>query len=168
MNDHITLRAMEPEDLDLLYQIENDRQLWDVGSANVPYSRYILYNYIASSSGDIYSDHQVRLIIENGVGETVGIADVINFDTKNLRAEVGIVIAREHRQKGYAGQTLVKLSEYAMQVLHLHQLYAIVDLTNTISLQVFKNAGYEQYSVLKDWLYDGKKYRDAVLMQIFF
>ena len=168
MNDHITLRAMEPEDLDLLYQIENDRQLWDVGSANVPYSRYILYNYIASSSGDIYSDHQVRLIIENGVGETVGIADVINFDTKNLRAEVGIVIAREHRQKGYAGQTLVKLSEYAMQVLHLHQLYAIVDLTNTISLQVFKNAGYEQHSVLKDWLYDGKKYRDAVLMQIFF
>jgi len=168
MNDHITLRAMEPEDLDLLYQIENDRQLWDVGSANVPYSRYILYNYIASSSGDIYSDHQVRLIVENGVGETVGIADVINFDTKNLRAEVGIVIAREHRQKGYAGQTLVKLSEYAMQVLHLHQLYAIVDLTNTISLQVFKNAGYEQHSVLKDWLYDGKKYRDAVLMQIFF
>ena len=168
MNDPITLRAMEPEDLDLLYQIENDRQLWDVGAANVPYSRYILYNYIASSSGDIYSDHQVRLIIENGVGETVGIADIINFDSKNLRAEVGIVIAREHRQKGYAGQTLCKLSEHAMQVLHIHQLYAIVDLTNTISLQVFKNAGYEQYSVLKDWLYDGKKYRDAVLMQIFF
>lgn len=168
MNDPITLRAMEPEDLDLLYQIENDRQLWDVGAANVPYSRYILYNYIASSSGDIYSDHQVRLIIENGVGKTVGIADIINFDSKNLRAEVGIVIAREHRQKGYAGQTLCKLSEYAMQVLHIHQLYAIVDLTNTISLQVFKNAGYEQYSVLKDWLYDGKKYRDAVLMQIFF
>ena len=168
MNDPINLRAMEPEDLDLLYKIENDRQLWDFGSANVPYSRYVLHDYIATSSGDIYSDRQVRLIIENGVGEAVGIADVINFDVKNMRAEVGIVIAREHRQKGYASLALHKMSEYVEQVLHLHQLYAIVDQANNISLQLFKNEGYKEGSVLKDWLYDGKKYRDAVLMQIFF
>ena len=27
----ITLRAMEPEDLEVLYTIENDRSLWDMG-----------------------------------------------------------------------------------------------------------------------------------------
>ena len=37
MNEQLTLRAMEPEDIDLLYRIENDRSLWDVGSTNVPY-----------------------------------------------------------------------------------------------------------------------------------
>ena len=26
----VTLRAMEPEDLDVLYQIENDRSLWNI------------------------------------------------------------------------------------------------------------------------------------------
>ena len=29
------LRAIEPEDLDLLYQIENDQSLWKVGATNV-------------------------------------------------------------------------------------------------------------------------------------
>ena len=62
-SDKVTLRAMEPEDLDLLYRIENDRQLWDVGSTNVPYSRYVLHDYIANSSGDVYTDRQVRLIV---------------------------------------------------------------------------------------------------------
>ena len=35
----IHLRALEPEDLDMLYQIENNRELWSVGVTNVPYSR---------------------------------------------------------------------------------------------------------------------------------
>ena len=61
----VRLRAMEPEDLDLLYRIENDQELWCLGSTNVPYSRYTLHDYVANSTGDIYSDKQVRLIIEN-------------------------------------------------------------------------------------------------------
>ena len=44
----VSLRAIEPEDLDLLYRIENDRNLWNVGTTNVPYSRYTLHDYIAN------------------------------------------------------------------------------------------------------------------------
>jgi diamine N-acetyltransferase len=40
----IKLRAIEPEDLDLLYRIENDADLWAVGATNVPYSRYTLHD----------------------------------------------------------------------------------------------------------------------------
>ena len=61
----IRLRAIEPEDLDLLYRIENDRELWNVGTTNVPYSRYTLHDYLATSCDDIYADKQVRMVIEN-------------------------------------------------------------------------------------------------------
>ena len=37
--DEIILRALEPEDLDVLYSIENDIELWSVGYTTVPYSR---------------------------------------------------------------------------------------------------------------------------------
>lgn len=33
---------MEPEDLDVLYEIENDAEMWHIGAVNVPYSRYLL------------------------------------------------------------------------------------------------------------------------------
>ena len=93
----VHLRAIEPEDLDMLYTIENDTSMWNVGTTSVPYSRYTLYEYIANSKNDIYTDRQVRMMIENGDREIVGIVDLINFDPKHLRAEIGIAIAKHLR-----------------------------------------------------------------------
>ena len=87
-NEKIRLRAMEPEDLDVLYQIENNQKLWDVGTTNVPYSRYALQNYIVSQTNDIFADRQLRLMIENEEGQTIGIIDIINFEPQHQRAEV--------------------------------------------------------------------------------
>lgn len=164
MND-VTLRAMEPEDLDLLYRIENDNSLWNVGVTNVPYSRYLLRDFIASSTGDIYKDGQVRLIVENSEHETVGIVDLVNFDARNCRAEVGIVIESQYRRKGYASKTLSLIADYARQVLHLHQLYAIISKENRTSLELFSQQGYEVASEMKDWLFTGKEYVPALLLQ---
>ena len=163
----IKLRAIEPEDLDLLYKIENDTRLWNVGSTNVPYSRYTLHDYIANSSDDIYADRQLRLIIELEEGRTVGIIDLMNFSPQHLRAEVGIVILDSERRKGYALAALYQLCDYAQRVLHLHQLYGIIAHENEAALQLFEKAGFQQQSVLHEWLFDGKNYRDAVTVQQF-
>lgn len=168
MNPNIHLRAIEPEDLDLLYRIENDQELWAVGNTNVPYSRYVLRDYIAHARGDIYQDQQVRFMIEDVEGRVVGIADIVSFDPKNLRAEVGIVILKEQRRQGYATATLQALAQYAVHTLHLHQLYVFIDADNASSLQLFRKSGYQASATLHDWLYDGQKFHDAVLMQIFF
>ena len=168
MNPSVILRAMEPEDLDLLYKIENDQHLWNVGATNVPYSRYVLHDYIANASGDIYTDQQVRFIVENIKGQTVGVVDITNFDAKNCRAEVGIVIVSEYRHRGYGQLTLRQIADYSLRVLHLHQLYALIDADNSYSQQLFHKAGFQDTATIKDWLYDGRSYHDAVLMQIFF
>ena len=167
MNRNIRLRAIEPEDLDLLYRIENDSSLWNVGATNVPYSRYTLHDYIASSSDDIYADRQVRLIIETQHGETVGLADLINFSPQHRRAEVGIVIMEPQRRRGYALEALEAMGDYALRVVHLHQLYAVVAEDNEAARQLFLKAGFHQQQVLKEWLYDGHEYRNALMMQRF-
>lgn len=168
MKPEIRLRAMEPEDLDLLYKIENDISLWNIGNTNVPYSRYTLHDYIANATGDIYADRQVRLMIENQEGCIVGIVDIVNFDAKNRKAEIGLVIENQFRRQGYATSALGEIAVYAWNVLHLHQLYAYIDTLNTASLHLFKNLGYEQSTELKHWLYDGKEYHNALLVQKFF
>lgn len=167
-NPKVRLRAMEPEDLDLLYRIENDVQLWHVGSSNVPYSRYTLHNYIATSTGDIYTDRQVRLMIENEEGIVVGIVDLVNFDPSNRRAELGLIIEEPYRHAGYAQSTMAQISDYAVNILHLHQLFATIDVTNEPCLQLFRKLGYIESARLKDWLFDGKNYHDAIVMQIVF
>ena len=164
----VKFRAIEPEDLDLLYRIENDRKLWNVGTSNVPYSRYALHDYVAHASSDIYTDRQVRMIIETTEGENVGIVDLVDFDPSNRRAEVGLIILDAFRRRGYGRSTLAKIADYALDVLHLHQLYAIIDVQNETCLQMFRQMGYHESSRLKDWLFDGREYRDAIVMQTFF
>lgn len=164
----IHLRAIEPEDLDLLYRIENDIKLWNVSTTNVPYSRYTLHDYIANASGDIYTDRQVRMMIENAAGKIVGIVDIVNFDPGNRRAELGLIIEGPYRHKGYAQSTMAAIAEYAVNVLHLHQLFAFIDVTNEASILLFRKLGYVESARLKDWLYDGRQYHDAVVMQTVF
>ena len=111
MTSLTTLRAIEPEDLDLLYRIENDARLWNVGTSNVPYSRYVLHDYVAHVTNDIYTDRQVRMMIDNAEGQTVGIVDLVNFDPANRRAELGLVILNDCRRRGYATATLLQLAD---------------------------------------------------------
>lgn len=165
--DIVTLRAMEPEDLDILYKIENDTRLWDVGCTNVPYSRFTLHNYIADSLNDIYTDKQLRLMIENGNGEDVGIIDLMNFEPRHMRAELGIVIMNRYRKNGYASAAIRKIISYARNILHIHQLYAFVDVDNKASESLLLSIGFKKSCRFTDWLYKEGKYNDAILMQYF-
>ena len=60
----IKLRKIEPNDLPFLYQWENDAASWADGANHNPLSQQDLRDYIASTTGDIYRDGQLRLIIE--------------------------------------------------------------------------------------------------------
>ena len=164
----IRLRALEPEDLELLYRIENDDVLWRVGATNVPYSRYVLHDYIASTRSDIYADRQLRLMIEDEGHAVVGIVDLVNFEPRHLRAEVGVVVVADSRRQGYASAALRELCRYAQETLHLNQLYAIIDEENTDAVELFRKSGFSIENTLKNWLFTGKDYHDAVLMQTFF
>lgn len=161
----VVLRALEPEDLDLLYGIENNPEVWDVSPTNVPYSRYVLHNYLANTVNDIYVDKQVRFVIDADKEQCIGLLDVVHFDSKHRRAEVSIVLRKEFRKKGLAQSALLQLLDYSLRVLHLHQLYAVVPKANQTSVDLFTRVGFKINAELKDWLFDGENYNDAVLMQ---
>mgnify|MGYP001157833599 CR=1 FL=1 len=163
----ITLRAIEPEDLDLLYLIENDQELWDIGITNVPYSRYALHQYLANASGDIYTDRQVRLVICDEEGQTVGLVDLFDFNPRHKRAEVGIVIQKAYRDQGFGIAAIRQLIIYAQRILHLRQIYALVSTKNERSIKVFKEVGFQCNAELVDWLYDGEQYVNVIVMQYF-
>lgn len=162
----VTLRALEPEDLDLLYEIENDSDCWAEGVTNVPYSRYALRQFINDSTCDIYRDGQVRMVVQNEGRQPVGFADLVNFSPTHLRAELGLIIFPSCRHRGYATAALEAMRHYARNVLHLHQLYSIVGGGNEYSLRMFQALGLQPTATLNDWLYDGREYHDAKLVVI--
>lgn len=165
-NNEIRLRAPEPEDLDVLYKWENDTGLWALGASIAPFSRYTLRQYLANSTRDIYTDKQLRLMVELlQTGEAIGTVDLYDFDPFHLRAGVGILIDRQFRQQGYGLQTLALLEEYAFEFLNLKQLYAIIPGENSGSIRLFTKANYRQSGMLEKWLSSGDSFHDALVMQ---
>jgi diamine N-acetyltransferase len=163
----VELRAMEPEDLDTLYKIENDKEMWNVSTTNVPYSKYVLHQYIANATNDIYTDKQVRMIAIDDRGETVGIVDLVNFSPQHQRAELGIVVLKERQKQGFGKAIITKIIEYCRNVIHLHQIYGIVASDNISSIKLFNDLNFSEVVRLPHWLYDGKAYKDAIMMQFF-
>ena len=101
ISDHVRLRAMEPEDLELIYEMENDPQEWDISNFTVPYSRYVMKQYLQDSQCDMFADKQLRLIIVRlEDGRPIGTIDVTDFVPMHSRGEVGIVLRKEFRGKG--------------------------------------------------------------------
>lgn len=160
----VVLRAVEPEDLELMYLVENDTGLWKYGASNVPYSRYALRRFIEETRNDIYADGQLRLAVTlRGSGTAVGFVDVQNYDAVHNRAEVGIVIIPEMQHEGYATEALEILSRYAAEVPGLHMLYAVAADNNAAACGLFRRAGFSEKCVLPGWLKAGDGYSDACL-----
>ena len=167
----IILRAVEPEDLELLYLWENDRTVWQVSNTLVPFSRYQLKRYIESDPSDIHAHKQLRMMIDcRETGKpvhTVGSIDLFDFDPIHQRAGLGILIASaDDRRKGYACEAILQMIDYCRNVLFLHQLYCNIAASNTASIHLFKKAGFEITGTKKDWLRTENGWEDEFLLQL--
>ena len=165
----IQLRAPELADLDFMFHVENDTRLWLVSACKVPYSRYLLQQYIETNTHDLYADKQLRLMVEScNEGKLLGIVDLFDFSPADRRAEVGIVIDSECRGKGYGREALEVLCDYAEHVLDLHQLYAYVLEDNMPARHLFASCCFKHTATLPHWIFSDKKYRDVCLYQRLF
>ncbi len=164
----ITLRAIEPEDLELLYDWENNGDYWIISNTITPFSKYTLKRYIKNSHKSIYETGQLRLMIDHSVDKvTIGTIDIFDFDPFHGRAGLGILIAREeYRRKGLASMALKCLVDYCFGTLHLHQLYCNILSNNFESIELFKKAGFSESCVKKDWFRTASGYLDEYFFQM--
>lgn len=166
----IELRAIEPEDIDVLYKWENDQTIWTVSNTIAPYSKYVLTRYIESAHLDIYQSRQLRLMIDVVDGaqkSTVGAVDLFDFEPMHLRAGVGIVIGEvKERGKGIAKKALDELLVYVFEVLQLEQVYCNVLVDNFESLKLFKDKGFEEIGIKRNWVKTPNGFKDEYMLQL--
>lgn len=166
--EKVRLRAIEPEDLELLYEWENSGTYWVISNTVSPFSRFTLKRYIENSHKNIYETGQLRLMIDNIEDNlTIGTIDIFEFDPFHKRAGIGILIANEsYRRKGYASMSIKCLINYCFKTLQLHQLYCNILSTNIESLELFKKHGFMQTGIKKDWILTDKGYLDEYMFQL--
>jgi diamine N-acetyltransferase len=164
----IQLRALEPEDLELLYKWENNDEYWINSNTITPYSRFTLKLYIENAHKSLYESGQLRLMIDLSTEKiTIGTIDIFDFDAYHRRAGIGILIAEEkYRHKGYATTSLQCLINYCFETLQLHQLFCNIVENNMESLELFKKVGFKEIGIKKDWIKTTDSYLDVKMFQL--
>lgn len=184
---NLRLRKIEPSDLPFLYLWENDATMWADSDTHNPLSRHDLHQYIENTTGDIYRDGQLRLIIEESQlsnnrsskcetrtptsqlsifnsqlsTKIVGCIDLFDFDARNRKAAIGMYIAPHARGNGVGKQAVQLLLDYAFGHLQLRMLYAIISVHNAPCSHIYEQMGFTASSVLQDWTLEG----NAILWQ---
>lgn len=154
-NEHIRLRKVEPQDLPYLYRWENDSLSWADSDTHNPLSQKDLRDYIESSTGDIYRDGQLRLIIETAdstITQTIGCIDFFDFDPHNRKAAIGMYLAPEERGKGFGLQAMQLAEEYAFSFLKIRMLYIFVAEDNVTCLKLYDKLHWQRVAILPAWL----------------
>ena len=165
---NLFLRALEPEDLEFVHAIENDENIWNYSNTQTPYSKFLIRQYLENAHLDIYEAKQLRLAIcKNNSQEAIGLIDLFDFDPRNKRAGIGIVIKKvAERGQGFGKESLGLLINYSFKQLNLHQLYANIGVENETSIKLFTTFGFQKCGVKKDWNLIENSYQDEVVFQL--
>ncbi len=171
----IRLRAVEPNDADLLYAWENDCALWAVSGTTEPFSREQMARFVERQlgGGDLLHTGQLRLMIDtkptlpsSEKPRTVGTIDLFDYDPVARRAGIGILVyGADDRGRGYASDAVETLCRYAREVLDLHQLWCGVGARNEASLRLFRRTGFVACGTRRDWHRSPEGYEDEVMLQ---
>jgi diamine N-acetyltransferase len=167
---NISIRALEPSDVGLLYEWENNRSIWPVSYTQIPFSKFILEEFINTAYQDIYTNKQLRLMVQDNASKiTIGVLDLFDFDPQHARCGLGIYVHEDHRKKGVAQESIELVKKYCSETLMLKQVYAHVNASNESSLALFQKAGFEKSGLKKAWTKSAlNTYEDVWFLQHIF
>jgi diamine N-acetyltransferase len=161
----VKFRALEIDDLQWLYVIENDESLWKYSNTIVPFSKEILTKYILNSNRDIFEVKQLRMVIFSDEFNRIGLIDLFDFSPENKRLALGIIIDEKYRNLGAGKNALILIEKWIKKKLDVHQIYVNICEENLISIRLFKSLGYEKVGLKKDWNFYNNKFNNELIFQ---
>ena len=164
-DENLIIRAAEPRDASLIYRWENDQEIWRVSETYMPYSLYQIEEFLLNNR-DLFSVRQIRFIIERKEdNKNIGCIDLYDFDPIHMRAGVGILLQKEFRKQGHAQEALQLLIDYCFNTLMLKQIYCLIDVLNTDSINLFTKIGFVQCGLRKEWIRTPNGFIDEIELQ---
>ncbi|MCM1307529.1 MAG: GNAT family N-acetyltransferase [Butyrivibrio sp.] len=137
------VRELCADDLPRLYEIYDDDAVREFVEPLKDYEREkeLIEAYIHNMYG--LCGFGLWAVIERESGRLIGRAGIsLNEAGGERRMELGYVIAREDRRKGYAFEACAAIKEYAFKTLGAETLYIVTRADNTASAGTAKKLGF--------------------------
>lgn len=142
--EHLRVRKFGTEDTENLYRIHLDEEVkkWIPGEC---YEDPEEAQEAAEFFADCVTKKELPYVLAaelKETGELIGDTGINEVEGKPAEVEIGFVIRRESRGKGYATELLKAMTAYAAETFHVRVLYGRVMKGNNASVRVLEKNGY--------------------------
>lgn len=157
----VTLRAVEREDMDLLWDMINDPAIERMtGASPFPVSKDRQLRWFENYD----QQKDLRLMIQLNDGPAIGMIMLTDIDYKNGTAQLHekIKASPEDRRPGDVYDAMMGFINYAFMEMNLNCLYGTVLENNLLSRKLALKCGLKEEGVLRQRLYKNGKYCNVI------
>lgn len=109
-------------------------------------------------------DDAFRWVIENDVGQVVGMINTLECDRRCGTFKYGLGIFREHRRKGYATEAIKLVLNYFFSELRYQKVTVHLYAFNESSIKLHEKLGFQHEGRLRRMIFTDGKYHDELLL----
>lgn len=93
-------------------------------------------------------------------GKLIGEAGYKTIKWYNRKAELSIILIKEHQEKGYGKEVMTALLKYGFEKMNLHRIEAEVIAFNEASIKMIEDLGFIKEGTLREGKFSNGKYWD--------
>ncbi len=165
--ERVTLRAIERDDLQRLWEFNNDLAVELAGGGDPPmpqsYERLVADLEREWQKGG-RDDSLFAIEVD---GAIIGLCQLSNFNQTARNAELGITIGdKEYWGQGYGSEAIALLLHYAFQYRNLNRIWLWCHGANQRGIRAYKGCGFVEEGRLRQHVWSNGSYDDAVYMGI--
>lgn len=160
--EKVMLRAMEPEDMEMLREAVNDPEIEHmIGGWSFPVSKLEQMQWYERI---VIDKRNLRFIIEVlDTGDAIGMCSLTEIDWKNRSAVTAIKLKKSApKRKGYASDALFSLMQYAFEELQFYRLSCEIMEYNSASIALHKRCGALQEGLKRGAVYKNGNYHNVI------
>jgi len=160
----VNLRAFERNDLERNHAFVNDFDTVRGMASGIlfPCSFEDEQRFMDQQSS--YTRGEYQFAVENKQGELVGRCGILKIDWKNSLAELGIMIGKENRGRGYGTDAMAVLCRFCFEEMNVRKLKLSVIAFNEAALKCYEKCGFKREGLLEKEVFRQSEYHDVVVL----
>lgn len=158
----VTLRAVRPEDLPMLYEIAANAETWEE-RMDVPFRPTSLEQFEERSAKRRDDPQFIQFAVTVG-DRLIGSCMLMHEDTFARHAELGISLAPNETGNGYGTDAFRVLIDYAFTRRNLRRVHLIVVASNERAIASYRKLGFVEEGRLREHAWVRGHYEDEVRM----
>ncbi|SCN21541.1 putative ribosomal N-acetyltransferase YdaF [Clostridium sp. N3C] len=155
VTDEITLRKIVDSDLDSLFEIYNNENLFQYTPVKLRKSKVAVAHMIGHFERDFYKRKGIFLgiCLNNEPNHIVGVAEIFDYSADTNMVTIGYRLNESYWSKGIATKTVKAMTEYLFRDIGINRVQAFVMPDNIKSQKVLQRNGFDKEGLIRQGYY---------------